>query len=76
MASYKDNGLANKGWGKIYKKHQNLLKNIKHSIVEVNIPKKGKYYRLYGGPFNSEKDAKDICKKLKILNQGCIVIYP
>ena len=76
LASYKDNNLANKGWGKIYKKHENLLKNLNYSIVEVNIPKKGKYYRLYGGPFNSEKDAKAICKKLKILNQGCIVIYP
>lgn len=71
LASYRSRKNASRGWTQIKRTNKKLLGNLDHQIVEVNLGKKGIYYRLKAGPFVDNAKAKDICRKLKRRRQFC-----
>jgi hypothetical protein len=73
LAFYRSRKNASRGWTQIKRANKKLLGNLDHQIVEVNLGKKGIYYRLKAGPFvdNAKAKAKDICRKLKRRRQFC-----
>jgi len=71
LASYRTEKSANKGWSKIVGAHKNLVGGLDHKISRVNLGRKGTYFRLKAGPFNSAGEAKAMCRKLKRRRQFC-----
>lgn len=63
---------AEKEWGRIQRANSDILSGLKPDIVRVELPEKGTYWRVRGGPL-SENGAKQLCNELKNRNQGCIV---
>ena len=48
-----------------------LIGGLEHKISKVNLGRKGTYYRLKVGPFDSAAGAKAMCAKLKRRRQYC-----
>ncbi len=71
LASYRTRKSANRGWAQIKRAHGKLIGGLDHKIVKVNLGRKGTYYRLKAGPFDSAKAAKSMCRKLKRRRQFC-----
>jgi len=71
LASYRSHKNASRGWTQIKRANKKLLSDLSHEIVEVNLGKKGVYFRLKAGPFKDNARAKDICRKLKRRRQFC-----
>ena len=65
LASYKSKNMADKGWVKFSKQYESILKNFKPIVVAVEIPEKGKYFRLQVGPIDSKNKANDLCQLFK-----------
>lgn len=61
-------------WNKALKNNKDLLINYNYSIRKVDRGEKGIIYNLYIGPFSSYAEANSICKKLKKMKQGCMVV--
>lgn len=50
-------------WNKLGKTYPNLLSRLNYFISEVNLGKKGTFYRLQIGNFRSQVDAEEFCRK-------------
>ncbi len=72
LLSLKDKKAAEKAWPKILKKNTALLIDLSHKIVEVDVPNKGKFYRLLVGKFKDRDEARSLCDKLKKRKQECV----
>lgn len=71
LASYRSAKQADRGWTQIVKAHKKLLEGLEHEVTKVNLGRKGTYYRLKAGPFESAGAAKAMCRKLKARRQFC-----
>jgi hypothetical protein len=71
LASYRSMKRAVQSWAKMKKAHKAVLGGLQHEISKVNLGKKGTYYRLKAGPFDSKRAAKSACGKLKRRRQFC-----
>ena len=65
LASYRTRKSADRGWAQIKRAHGKLIGGLDHKVSKVNLGRKGTYYRLKAGPFDSAKEAKSMCRKLK-----------
>lgn len=74
LASFKNEREALNQWKKIKHNYSILLSKFEPIIEPKEILGKGRYYRLYLGQFNSESDARILCKKLIKQNQDCLII--
>lgn len=72
LMSSQEKSKVENGWTKIYAKNRDVLFGLKHTIQSVNIPKKGTFYRLRVGSFDTRAKASEICKTLKKTGQDCI----
>ena len=73
LASFRTRKSAIRGWAQIKRSHANLIGGLDHIISKVNLGRKGTYYRLKVGPFDSNEKAKSVCRKLKSRRQFCEV---
>ena len=73
LASFRTRKSAVRGWAQIKRAHSKLVGGLDHMISKVNLGRKGTYYRLKVGPFNSAKSANSVCIKLKQRRQFCEV---
>ncbi|MBT7942981.1 MAG: tetratricopeptide repeat protein [Alphaproteobacteria bacterium] len=71
LASFRTRKSADRGWAQIKRAHANLIGGLNHKISKVNLGRKGTYYRLKVGPFDSAAAAKAMCGKLKRRRQYC-----
>jgi len=71
LASYRTRKSANRGWAQIKRAHGKLIGGLDHKVTKVNLGRKGTYFRLKAGPFDSAKAAKSMCRKLKRRRQFC-----
>ncbi|NQV82465.1 MAG: SPOR domain-containing protein [Rhodospirillales bacterium] len=71
LASFRTQKSADRGWAQIKRAHAKLIGGLDHKISKVNLGRKGTYYRLKVGPFDSTADAKAMCAKLKRRRQYC-----
>lgn len=74
LASYRNRDNAVSGWSVLKRRYDSLLGNLNSRIVEVNLPKKGVFYRLQAGPLPSAKAARLLCEKIIVQSQGCLVV--
>ena len=68
LSSFKERANAQKSRRTLWQRHNNILKGLSASIEAVNLGRKGRFYRIYAGPFKSYKAAGDLCDVLK--NKG------
>lgn len=61
-----------KAWKRILNANSNLLSNLSYNIKKVDIPKKGAFYRLQVGQFQTREMAESVCVKLRARKQDCI----
>jgi tetratricopeptide (TPR) repeat protein len=72
LSSAKDEKLAWGTWNKLKARHKSLS-DMKPIVVKADLGKKGIYYRLRVGGFDSQDDAKSACGKLKSRGVSCFV---
>jgi Tfp pilus assembly protein PilF/cell division septation protein DedD len=72
LSSARDEKLAWGTWEKLKARHK-ALNDMKPIVVKADLGKKGIYYRLRLGGFNSQNDAKSACGKLKSRGVSCFV---
>ncbi|WP_119392384.1 SPOR domain-containing protein [Taklimakanibacter lacteus] len=72
LSSAKDEKLAWGTWEKLKSRHK-ALNEMKPVVVRADLGKKGVYYRLRLGGFDSQDDAKSACGKLKSRGLSCFV---
>lgn len=57
-------------------KHTSFFQSKEFVIKSVNIPSKGKYYRLYFGPYLKWQEAKQQCEILMGKKIDCLIVQP
>ena len=75
LAALRSQDDANAAWGKLQKTYTELSA-LHLTVVQVNIPDKGIYFRVQAGPFADAASASQLCDQLKAKQQGCIVVHP
>lgn len=70
LASYRDQKHIAKGWLDARRRFSDLLDGTEQRIVHVDIPGKGKFYRLYAGGLG-KAEATRVCKSLQMRGQWC-----
>lgn len=72
LSSARDEKLAWGTWDKLKSRHK-ALSDMKPVVVRADLGKKGVYYRLRLGGFDSQDDAKSACGRLKSRGLSCFV---
>jgi tetratricopeptide (TPR) repeat protein len=72
LSSARDEKIAWGTWDKLKARHK-ALSDMKPVVVRADLGKKGIYYRLRLGGFDTQADAKSACGKLKSRGLTCFV---
>ncbi len=72
LASLSSQGAAEKEGHILQKKHDDLLKGLKISVIEAEVNGK-KVYRVYMGAFSTKDTADQLCNTLKTKGISCLV---
>lgn len=76
LGSLKSYDMAEAEWGRLSKKHKDILGELNPVIQKVDLGEdKGIYYRLRTGPFESDEKAKNVSAALKDRKVECLVIH-
>ena len=67
---------AQSSWGKLSKKHADVLGGLNPNIVRADLGSKGVIYRLRAGPAGDERRARAICASLASRKVDCLVVRP
>lgn len=67
---------ARSSWGKLSKKHADVLGGLNPDIVRADLGNKGVIYRLRAGPAGDESKARAICASLAARKVDCLVVLP
>ncbi len=76
LGAYKSADEAKQDWMRISRKYAQYLSGMKPIIEKAEIKNKGGFYRLQAGPVKSESAAREICRKLLAVKQGCFNVNP
>ncbi len=76
LASYRSAALAQKMWKKLQKTHAGILGSLAAGTARADLGKRGVYFRLQAGAFESEAKARAVCRQLKARKQDCIIVPP
>ena len=71
LASYRSTKQAERGCAQLKRAHQNILGDLRHTVMEINLGSKGIYFRLIAGPLSSDAESKNKCRELKSRRQFC-----
>ncbi len=72
LASFRSKQAATRAWTQLRRAHRSLLGKLKSEVTRVNLGRrKGVYFRLIAGPFNSTAAASQACRQLKSRRQYC-----
>lgn len=72
LGAYRSAAEASDAWNNVQKNAGELLAGRKASIVPVDLPAKGRYYRLRVGRLDAS-EAAQLCTALKAKGTGCIL---
>ncbi len=70
LASVRSEAEAREEWRRLSSHYHELLGGFTPSVVKVDLPEKGVYFRLRVGPLD-EAHAHSVCEQLKSQNVGC-----
>ncbi len=76
LASYRNAALAQKMWKKLQKAHAAILGDLAAGAERADLGKRGVYFRLQAGAFESEAKARAVCRQLRAKKQDCIIVPP
>ncbi len=65
---------AQASWGRLSKKHGDVLGGLKPNILRADLGAKGVIYRLRAGPAGNESNARAICASLAKRKVDCLVV--
>lgn len=71
LASYKSEAQAERGWSQLRRAYSEVLGDLSHTVVRVDLGSKGVFFRLIAGPFAGNSDAGAACRTLKSRQQFC-----
>ena len=76
MAAYRNAAQADVAWGRLQKKHGDVLGGLSGHTAQADLGKRGTYYRVQAGFFGNAAAARAACAKLKAKRQDCIIVPP
>jgi hypothetical protein len=74
LVSVKSRRAANQEWGRLQKRFATLLGSLESSVQKALVPKRGTFYRLRAGAFETRSQARALCRKVKAAGQGCLAV--
>lgn len=74
LASYRDAANAEPGWQILLRQAGGALSSLTPTTRQVDVPGKGRYTRLFGGPFANRADASSTCNALQRRDMYCQVV--
>lgn len=74
LGTFPNEQEATKAWQNVRENNADILGNSKTKITKSDLGDNGVFYRLQSGPFNSESDAREICKEMNAREQNCFFV--
>lgn len=74
LVSVKSEKAADREWGRLSKRFTKLFGGLEPSIQKASVAGKGTFYRLRAAGFDTQGQARDLCRKLKAAKQSCLVV--
>ncbi|MFN3075884.1 MAG: SPOR domain-containing protein [Alphaproteobacteria bacterium] len=74
LGALKAADLAEAAWSALTTKNRDLLGNLPHRVVQVELGDKGTWYRLQAGPLADAEAAKSLCDSLSQRKVGCMIV--
>ncbi len=76
MVAYRKAKLADAAWRRLQKTHADILGGLSGHTARVELGKRGIYYRVQAGFFETAAKARSACVKLKAKRQDCFIVPP
>ncbi len=76
LSSERGETIAQRRFIMLQRDHPDLLAELSATIKEVDLGRRGIFYRLYVGPFSGKQAAKTLCAALKKRGNDCLVRKP
>ena len=74
LVAVRSRDQAQASWGRLSKKHGDVLGGLKPNILRADLGAKGVIYRLRAGPAGNESNARAICASLAKRKVDCLVV--
>lgn len=71
LTSFRRKDHAERSWRNLLKENPKILGPLQPIVEQVDLDAKGLYYRVYAGPLEDAKAARDLCFRLKQKNLYC-----
>lgn len=75
LGAYRAEADAAEGWNRLVVEAKGLLGGLTPQIVSVDLPGRGRFYRLRAGPLD-RADAATLCTRLKARDLPCLPVRP
>lgn len=76
LGTFNSEDLATKSWQQVSEQNNDILSGYNIRVTKSDLGDKGIFYRMQSGPFFSDSEAQDLCKKLNDREQSCFPIRP
>jgi len=76
LAASRNEKGARASWGRLQRKHGDVLGKLDLHLQKIDISGKGTFYRIQAGPFAGVDEARAACRKLKANKQDCLLVRP
>ena len=73
LASVKSEVRAKDEWGRLQKRHAELLGDLDLILQRFDSGTQGIFFRMQTGPFPSRTTAADMCRQIKAAQMDCLV---
>ncbi|MDX1401673.1 MAG: SPOR domain-containing protein [Kiloniellales bacterium] len=74
LSSLRSSEDAEDEWSRLAQRHKDLIGLLDHSVLRVELPAKGIFYRLMVGPLPRQTEASQLCDNLRAGGQDCLVL--
>lgn len=74
LGTYQSEKDATIAWENVTEKSAGAIAGYQVKIYSFDLADKGLFYSLRAGPLKSDKEAKELCKKLSAKKQSCVTI--
>ncbi|RED51032.1 SPOR domain-containing protein [Aestuariispira insulae] len=76
ISAVKSAEAAQSEWKRQQGKNNDLLGKLSLQVQEIEIKGKGTFFRVRGGPLDSQESAQKLCNDLKKRKVSCIIVKP
>jgi len=76
LAAFRAPREAEVAWSAVQTRHPDVLGALDAVVVEVDLERRGVFYRLQVGPLPDQISARQLCRTLQERGQSCLVVSP